>query len=140
MSNEAAAFNEVSLVLLLEPPGVPEHVAVFRDLDLHIQYTEVYGTDVASALPQRIMGCCDPKLVHVLRNARGKENDDCVICMEAMVAGDTVTDFLPCSHTHHMHCAVKWLTVNIETGRPGRCPQCNADIMRPTSKMCGINV
>ena len=138
MSIEPAVFAGTALVL--ESPGVPEDVAVFRDIDLHIQYDEVNGTDVASSLPRRIMGSCDPKLVDVVRHARGKENDDCVICMEAMVAGDQVTDFLPCDHTHHTHCAVEWLTVNLLEGRSGRCPQCKALIMRPIFNMCTIHV
>ena len=115
---------------------------VFRDIDLHRQYKtfEIDITEIGSSLPRRIMGSSEPELVDVVRKARGKEGDNCVICMESMVAGDEITDFLPCNHTHHMHCAVEWLTVTIETGRSGRCPQCNAEIMRPISKMCTIHV
>ena len=134
VSNESVASpsSPVGAVFELQgDTGVPEDAAVFRDIDLHCRYThfEINITDIGSSLPLRIMGSSEPELMNVTRTARGKQGDDCVICLESMVAGDEVTDFLPCKHTHHMHCAVKWFNVQMKDGGSGRCPQCNTDII-----------
>ena len=51
--------------------------------------------DVLSVMPRRIMGpLIDPNLKW------GMDGDECVICLEAMISGQEVSDLPTCNHTY----------------------------------------
>jgi hypothetical protein len=59
----------------------------------------VHDTNVASALPCRVLGpVCDAQESN--GTARGGEGDECVICLYEMMETEEVTDFIPCGHTY----------------------------------------
>ena len=57
----------------------------------------VHDTNVASALPCRVLG---RDAQESNGTARGGEGDECVICLYEMMETEEVTDFIPCGHTY----------------------------------------
>ncbi|KAJ1480010.1 hypothetical protein T484DRAFT_1812214 [Baffinella frigidus] len=125
-SDEAGARSQC-------PPGDPEGASAPPSVVIDVPPTVVQlafkCSDLASLLPRRIMGSSlDARLPW------GNVGDECVICLGEMAADEEVSDLPPCNHTFHLQCAVHWLTTNIEAGRPGCCPVCNAEILHPVLK------
>lgn len=71
-------------------------------LDDNVRPNKGASETMISRLPTRVLGASDAV-------------DTCVICMEEMVGGSTVTT-LPCTHKFHDDCIRSWLLVN------KRCP------------------
>lgn len=71
-------------------------------LDDNVQPNRGASESLIAQLPTRVLGAKD--------NA-----DTCVICMEEMTSGSSVTT-LPCTHQFHDDCIRAWLVVN------KRCP------------------
>ncbi|KAJ0975335.1 hypothetical protein J5N97_017300 [Dioscorea zingiberensis] len=49
--------------------------------------------------------------------AREEEEEECSVCLDAMVAGETVKE-MPCGHRYHGGCIERWLRIH------GSCPIC----------------
>ncbi|XP_038627059.1 RING finger protein 11-like [Tachyglossus aculeatus] len=49
--------------------------------------------------------------------ASGTKNQECVICMQDLVSGDSIR-FLPCLHIYHVDCIDTWLIRSLT------CPSC----------------
>ena len=81
-------------------------------------------------------GDCDPSSQHL--SASELENlpahqaadcetvSDCAVCLVAVSSGQDVVR-LPCAHTYHHPCIVRWLA------RSRRCPFCRASAVEPTA-------
>ena len=94
---------DMSPTIVLETPDLGSHAIVDSvvqpDVIVPIPDMVVYNTDVASALPVRVMGPIFDAQRSTLTE-RGVEGDECIVCLSAMVATEEVTDFLPCGHTY----------------------------------------
>lgn len=53
-------------------------------------------------------------------------SDECIICLEEFVVGDSRVMQLPCGHDFHEECIQRWLTTQQRT-----CPICKHDITQP---------
>lgn len=67
-------------------------------------------TTVINALPREAVVC-------------GKVGDECPVCLEGLLAGET-TIVLLCSHAFHPQCLTPWLS------KHGQCPCCRAHVTR----------
>lgn len=69
-----------------------------------------------------------------------KEEEECIICMDALLNGSQST--LPCMHTFHGDCLDRWFAVS----RREVCPLCNIDVailkerQRDFERSHGINI
>ena len=62
-----------------------------------------------------------------LYDKAGEDTEEiCAICLDNIETEQRIR-MLPCNHTFHDHCAVRWLC------RANRCPVCNAAPMKPES-------
>lgn len=55
-------------------------------------------------------------------------SDECIICLEEFIVGESRVMQLPCGHDFHEECIQRWLTTQQRT-----CPICKHDITQPMS-------
>lgn len=60
--------------------------------------------------------------------------EECMVCLEDMVDGHIVSS-LPCQHTFHHECIAAWLRCKLQSGAPGKCPNCNFQIVVPVAQI-----
>ena len=77
-------------------------------------------------------GIVKGKEKNVISNPRGDpradprgDEDECAVCAELFVAGDSVVELPFCSHVFHCACILRWLQ------EQANCPCCRADICLP---------
>ncbi|XP_051973242.1 RING finger protein 122-like isoform X2 [Xyrauchen texanus] len=93
-----------------------------QELPLNI-YVVIFGTGIFVFILSLIF-CCFfiSKLRHQARNERaGYTMLTCAVCLEDFRTKDEL-GVLPCQHTFHRRCLVKWLEVR------RACPMCNIPI------------
>ena len=64
----------------------------------------------------------------------GAHGDECVLCIEPYVNGDTLR-LLPCNHYYHQCCIDQWLIVGQHNSHHRACPLCKADPIPQVAKI-----
>lgn len=93
-----------------------------------------WNTDVGTLLEKYVHGQqerhqpCDE---HFCQKS-SSSHAECTICVENILPGQEATN-LPCRHVFHHSCISEWLNSKLSNGVPGRCPNCNRDIVLPSN-------
>jgi hypothetical protein len=107
--------TNVALDLVVHDTNVASDLVVHDTNDAWALPRRVHATNVAPALPCRVMGpACDAQESNV--TARGGEGDECIICLYEMMETEEVTDFMPCGHTYtspHPSRSLIWTVTDI---------------------------
>lgn len=59
-----------------------------------------------------------------------QETQVCSVCLEELAVGQLVTT-LPCKHTFHHDCILRWFSTKISNFQVGCCPSCNLRVVAP---------
>ncbi|EKX43489.1 hypothetical protein GUITHDRAFT_110614 [Guillardia theta CCMP2712] len=88
-----------------------------------------YETDEGAKVETIISRCPSSQC----KEAEEEEVMDCIICLEGMDDMSKVST-LPCKHSFHEPCIMRWMEARGELRLSRRCPHCNQEVDEPASK------
>mmetsp|Transcript_10512 Transcript_10512/g.20410 ORF Transcript_10512/g.20410 Transcript_10512/m.20410 type:complete len:285 (+) Transcript_10512:1-855(+) len=127
------AMAEAAVVFSSLPPSARN----YEILESGLIRTD-WWADVGPMIDRHVQGrgangeiCCDGQSCENCESQQCATcGNECTVCVDEMLHGQEVTT-LPCGHTFHHSCVTEWLNTNLRNGHPGKCPNCNREIVAP---------